>query len=183
MNSERDFYNQPIRSLQTMLRTIGQFSDHYEPIVPDGIYGPETQAAVSTFQRNRGLPVTGITNRQTWDEIVRIYDLAAQELHAVRPIDGGRDDFPYVHGNESARLKLAQCMLCELASLHGCVCPPEITGKMDALMVNSISEFQRLNGLPVNGTLDKVTWNHLVHQYAMAERKTHREDSSIPEKP
>ena len=61
MNPERTFYNQPIRSLQTMLRTIALFSDAYERIVPDGIYGPETQTAISTFQRKRGLPVTGIT--------------------------------------------------------------------------------------------------------------------------
>ena len=30
MNTERQFYNQPIRSLQTMLRTIALFSDEYE---------------------------------------------------------------------------------------------------------------------------------------------------------
>ena len=76
MNQERQFYNQPIRSLQTMLRTISLFNDEYERIIPDGIYGPETQNAISTFQRNRGLPVTGITDRRTWEEIVRQYDEA-----------------------------------------------------------------------------------------------------------
>ena len=60
MNAERQFYNQPIRSLQTMLRTIALFSDEYERIIPDGIYGPETQNAISNFQRNRGLPESQI---------------------------------------------------------------------------------------------------------------------------
>ena len=36
MNQERSFYNQPIRSLQTMLRTIALFSDEYQRLVPDG---------------------------------------------------------------------------------------------------------------------------------------------------
>ena len=41
MISERRFVNQPIRSLQTMLRTIALFSDEYQRIIPDGIYRPE----------------------------------------------------------------------------------------------------------------------------------------------
>lgn len=84
MISERRFVNQPIRSLQTMLRTIALFSDEYQRIIPDGIYGPETQKAVVTFQRNRGLPATGITNLQTWDEIVKLYDEALEVLSPPR---------------------------------------------------------------------------------------------------
>lgn len=52
------FVGQPIRSLQTMLRVIAEDDPSHLRIVPDGIYGPETTAAVSTFQRNHGLPVT-----------------------------------------------------------------------------------------------------------------------------
>ena len=125
MNPERTFYNQPIRSLQTMLRTIALFSDAYERIVPDGIYGPETQAAISTFQRKRGQPVTGITNQQTWDEIVRMYDEAMKALSAPQSVNYEVDsEFPFVRGDHSARLKMAQCMLCEIADRYACVCPP-----------------------------------------------------------
>ncbi len=178
MNPERTFYNQPIRSLQTMLRTIALFSDAYERIVPDGIYGPETQTAISTFQRKRGLPVTGITNQQTWDEIVRMYDEAMKALSAPQPIDYEVDsEFPFVRGDHSARLKIAQCMLCEIADRYACVCPPELSGKMDEIMINSISEFQNLSGLPMNGKLDKETWNQLVLQFAMAEMMKGRRKS------
>ena len=45
------FVGQPIRSLQTMLRVIAEDDPSHLRIVPDGIYGPETTAAVSTFQR------------------------------------------------------------------------------------------------------------------------------------
>lgn len=175
MNPEREFYNQPIRSLQTMLRTIALFSDAYARIVPDGIYGPETQAAVSTFQRKRGLPVTGITNQQTWDEIVRMYDDAVRELSPAEPIDYEiQSEFPYTRGDHSARLKMAQCMLCEIADQYSCVCSPELSGSMDEMMVNSVSEFQNLSGLPVSGKLDKITWKNLVLQFAMAEIMNNR---------
>lgn len=171
MNQERAFYNQPIRSLQTMLRAIAMFSDQYQRLIPDGIYGPETQSAVSTFQRNRSLPVTGITNQQTWDELVRMYDNAVDELSPAQPIENGDDsEFPFTRGDVSTMLKIAQCMLCEIAHRHSCVCPPELTGRMDEMMVNSVMEFQRLNGLPATGKLDKTTWKNLALQFSASER-------------
>lgn len=170
MNQERQFYNQPIRSLQTMLRTISLFNDEYERIIPDGIYGPETQNAISTFQRNRGLPVTGITDRRTWEEIVRQYDEAVVSLSPAQPVDFGmRNELPYSRGDHSARVKMAQCMLCWIADRYACVCPPNDSGTMDEMMVNSVSEFQNLNALPVTGKLDKTTWKHLVLQFAMSQ--------------
>ena len=170
MNQERQFYNQPIRSLQTMLRTISLFNDEYERIIPDGIYGPETQNAISTFQRNRGLPVTGITDRRTWEEIVRQYDEAVVSLSPAQPVDFQmRNELPYSRGDHSARIKMAQCMLCRIADRYACICPPNDSGTMDEMMVNSVSEFQNLNALPVTGKLDKTTWKHLVLQFAMSQ--------------
>ena len=175
MNSERSYYNQPIRSLQTMLRTIALFSDEYQRIIPDGIYGPETQAAISIFQRNRGLPVTGITNQQTWDEVVRMYDSAVEALSPVQDMRYDLPaDFPFSRGDHSARVRIAQFMLQEIAEQYACVCSPELTGRMDEVMVISISEFQNLNGLPATGKLDKTTWNALVLHYSLGQMMSNR---------
>lgn len=71
----RLFYvGMPIRTLQTMLRAISRLNSSVPPVIPDGIYGANTVAAVAGFQQTFGLPVTGITNYGTWNEIVRIYD-------------------------------------------------------------------------------------------------------------
>lgn len=175
MIPERRFVNQPIRSLQTMLRTIALFSDEYQRIIPDGIYGPETQKAVVTFQRNRGLPATGITNQQTWEEIVKMYDEAILVLSPPRTTEYEyQEEFPFTRGNASARLKIAQCMLAQIAQRYSCICPPELSGSMDALMVNSISEFQQMNALPVSGKLDKATWKNLILQFALSEMLANR---------
>jgi len=64
----------PIRTLQTMLRAISRLNQSIPPVIPDGIYGRNTVAAVTAFQREFGLPATGVTNYGTWNEIVRIYD-------------------------------------------------------------------------------------------------------------
>ena len=175
MIQERRFFSQPIRSLQTMLRTIALYSDEYQRIIPDGIYGPETQKAVLTFQRNRELPATGITDLQTWEEIVKRYDEAVEALSPPRATEYEyQEEFPFSRGNSGARLKIAQCMLSELAQRYCCVCPPELSGSMDTLMINSISEFQRLNALPVSGKLDKATWKNLILQFALSEMVANR---------
>ena len=81
------FVGQPIRSLQTMLRVIAEDDPTHLRIVPDGIYGPETTAAVSTFQRKHGLPVTGVTDHATWEAVVGEYTPALVRIDAAHPVD------------------------------------------------------------------------------------------------
>lgn len=62
-----------VRIIQTQLNAI---SDAY-PLIPklavDGIYGPRTSEAVSTFQQIFNLPQTGVVDIATWYMISRIY--------------------------------------------------------------------------------------------------------------
>ena len=79
MRPDSSFINQPIRSLQTMLRVIAKNDNVHPTLVPDGIYGPQTVRAVSIFQRTHGIPVTGVTDNATWDAIWRSYEPALVE--------------------------------------------------------------------------------------------------------
>ena len=76
MRPPESFIGQPIRSLQTMLRILAENDEKYVPIVPDGIYGPETRDAISELQARYLLPVTGETDKLTWNAVVRLYDSA-----------------------------------------------------------------------------------------------------------
>ena len=60
MKPKETFLGQPIRSLQTMLRVLAENDDAYKPLIPDGIYGPDTMEAVRIFQRLHRLPITGV---------------------------------------------------------------------------------------------------------------------------
>lgn len=62
-----------VRQLQMQLNRIAQNYPAIPTIIADGIYGPKTQNAVSTFQRVFNLPVTGVTDFATWYAISRIY--------------------------------------------------------------------------------------------------------------
>ncbi|MBQ7792411.1 MAG: peptidoglycan-binding protein, partial [Clostridia bacterium] len=73
VNDFSPFLGQPIRSVQTYLREIGNKYSEMPNIIPDGIYGPETEASVRWFQEFVGLPVTGIVDKRTWDTILEEY--------------------------------------------------------------------------------------------------------------
>lgn len=62
-----------VRQLQTQLNRIARNYPAIPEIVADGIYGPTTARAVSTFQEIFDLPATGIVDYATWYEISDIY--------------------------------------------------------------------------------------------------------------
>ena len=76
MRPQESFVGQPIRSLQTMLRVLSEDDPSHPSVIPDGIYGQETINAVSHFQRRHGIPVTGVTDQNTWEAILAHYEEA-----------------------------------------------------------------------------------------------------------
>ena len=59
--------------IQQYLSYIASVLEGIPPAAPDGIYGPETERAVRTFQEYFGIDVTGVVDRYTWGRIVLIY--------------------------------------------------------------------------------------------------------------
>lgn len=169
MRPVESFVGQPIRSLQTMLRVIAQNDAAHPDVIPDGIYGPETVAAVSAFQQLHALPVTGITDQNTWEAIVEIYNLAYVNIVAACPLEIVLDPGQIIRkGERNYHLYLVQGMLTTLAEIYQSVSQPSMSGLLDEATAESIASFQVLSGLPMTGQLDKHTWKHLVLQYPLA---------------
>ena len=163
------FVGQPIRSLQTMLRVIAEDDPTHDRIVPDGIYGPETTAAVSTFQRKHGLPVTGVTDQATWESIVAVYTPALVRIDAAQSIDIILNPGQVIRrGERNPHMYLVQAMLQVLSDVYKSVAQPTHTGILDDPTADALSTFQILSGLPMTGNLDKHTWKHLALQYPLA---------------
>lgn len=163
------FIGQPIRSLQTMLRMLATNNDNYETVIPDGIYGPSTMRAVSVFQRNHGLPVTGITDFTTWQTIKAAFEpafIAQQEAQTIGIVLNPNQVIK--KGERSPYIHLTQAMLQVLFDAYHSVPEPGHSGFLDASTADSLSAFQHLSGLPMTGNLDKHTWKYLALQYPMA---------------
>ena len=62
-----------VRQMQAQLDRIARSYPSLPRIRADGIYGPQTQAAVERFQSVFGLPVTGNVDFRTWYKISEIY--------------------------------------------------------------------------------------------------------------
>jgi peptidoglycan hydrolase-like protein with peptidoglycan-binding domain len=62
-----------------MLNAISAIHPEIRPVEIDGIYGPDTTAAVIIFQNLYGLPVTGIVNEETWNKLNEVYQLSLLE--------------------------------------------------------------------------------------------------------
>ena len=168
MRPSESFVEQPIRSLQTMLRVISRDDKRIPMVTPDGIYGPSTMNAVSAFQRQNGLPVTGIADQNTWDRIVKVYEPALIRVEKAEPIEIIMDPgLVFKFGDSSPYIYLLQSMLTQLSQYHPQITPPNHNGVMDESTVASLLAFQMLSNLDANGALDKITWKHLVKQFTL----------------
>ena len=168
MRPGESFIEQPIRSLQTMLRVLAEDDARFPTVVPDGIYGPSTMNAVSVFQRQSGLPVTGIVDQLTWEQIVIAYEPALIRVDKAEPIEIVMDPGQiFRYGDSSPYIFLLQSMLTQLSRSHPTIQPPGHSGIMDEETTDSLAAFQRLAGLSVTGELDKITWKHLVLQFTL----------------
>lgn len=169
MRPSESFLSQPVRSLQTMLRVIAQQDAANPSLIPDGIYGPTTTQAVSIFQRNHGLNVTGVTDQATWDAIVAVYEPALIQQTQAWPLEVTLNPGQVIRkGQRHPHVYLVQAILQVLSETYESVSKPSFTGLLDDITVDSLASFQSLSGLPMTGNLDKITWQMLALQYPLA---------------
>lgn len=169
MRPLESFIAQPVRSLQTMLRVIREDAGYTDNVVPDGIYGSSTMEAVSQFQREHGLPVTGVTDQRTWETITAEYGPALVRIDAAQPLQLILNPGQVLRkGENHPYLYLIQAMLVALSDAYGSVPAPPMSGVLDLATGEAVAAFQYLSDLPQTGEIDKITWKHLALQYPLA---------------
>lgn len=168
MRPDESFVEQPVRSLQTMLRILSEDDPRLPTVIPDGIYGPTTMIAVTAFQRREGIPVTGITDENTWTRIVAAYEPALIRVGKAEPIEILLEPGQVIIlGESSPYVYLMQGMLAQLSQDHRDISRPGFDGILGPDTADSLRGFQQLAALPVTGTLDRITWQHLVRQFTL----------------
>lgn len=183
MKPEESFVGQPIRSLQTMLRTIAQVQPNQPIPEADGVYSPQTAAAVASFQRRNGLSPTGVADQATWEKIVSAFEPARIETEKAQPIQIALNPGQVIRaGEENHILYLVQSMLITMGALLEGLPTPEHTGILDPLTEQSLISFQLYSGLRPTGVIDKQTWRALALQYALAADELSRRLEEAPGK-
>lgn len=130
-----------VSALQRLLSSYRLYSG---PI--DGVYGPQTEAAVANFQRIRGLPETGIADAGTLTAMG--FELPLDPAMAG---DGRIGAEQLTIGNSGPDVLELQQNLRRL----GFAVP--LDGYYGSQTAQAIRGFQQIRGLPVSGTADRVT--------------------------
>jgi len=166
MRPPESFVSQPIRSLQTMLRILHEDDPTHPAVIPDGIYGSQTMAAVSHFQRRHGLPVTGVTDQATWEAVLDHHNEALIRVNDAQPLyiilDSGEE---IRRGQRHPHVYLVQGLLQALSEAFESISRPSHSGVLDDITADSLSSFQALSRIPMTGNLDKRTWRELALHY------------------
>lgn len=154
------------RELQLYLRTIS-FSDPRIPTVGiDGMYQSATSNAVSAFQEIYHLPVTGKTDRMTWDAIVEVYKAALKHQLAPQPIFPFRTSQELVHpGDRGDEVLMLQLVLRALYKPYGNLTLIPLTGIFDEATQNALKQIQAFALLEQTGQLTPETWTILTRLY------------------
>ena len=172
MKPGESFVAQPVRSLQTMLRVIAEDDPRLPTVVPDGIYGQTTMQTVSAFQRLYDLPVTGITDQNTWEQIVAIYEQALIRIGPAEPIEILLEPGQVFRiGDSNAYIYLLQSILTQLSTENPTINKPDHNGTFDDPTSEALAAFQLLAGLPPTGELDRITWKYLSKQFTRSANR------------
>ncbi|MGN1100771.1 MAG: peptidoglycan-binding protein [Huintestinicola sp.] len=157
------FHEANVTELQRYLREISMSGADVRPVIPDGLYNEQTAAAVADFQRMKGLPATGETDRVTWDAILdAYYDIISNlsEQIGVKPLPSVKTVL--AQGDTGTAIIILQAMLNTLAGLFFNIPPNSLSGVYDSDTVNAVMEFQIAAGLTPTGKTDIRTWNALA---------------------
>ena len=158
-----------IFNLQTYLRALSFADPRIERVPIDGIFDSDTESAVASFQRTRGLAETGIVDKTTWDAIYREY----KEINEKTDRSGALNFFPTNPegyeaglGEEHAFVYLVQLLLSELSVVFGEFEGLALNGIYDSATEEAVKRFQRASMLPATGKVDLRTWNRLSRDFS-----------------
>ena len=145
-------YTQPLSpaaliQVQERLRQVGAYNGR-----ADGVWGPDSQAALERFQQSRGLQVSGQLNQAT----AATLNLNPVELLAARPGVAGADSVPAAAAAPGALSRAAvrnvQSRLRALGFYRG-----QVDGAWGAGTQAAIERFQQGRGLQPTGQINPAT--------------------------
>ncbi len=141
-------------SLQQSLYDTGYYQEQ-----PDGVYGPETVAAVETLQQAHGLPVTGTVDKAT-----------AAALDAELQSKGG------AAAQEAVASTAALQQTLHLAGFWD----GPIDGTWTPELTDAVQSFQTELGVKPTGTVDAATVTALEQAIATAREPEQTPSNSVP---
>ena len=164
--AQSPYETQAILNLQRYLRGVSRFDPSIPAVTEDGLFGEETRAALSAFQRKYGLPVTGVADPQTWNRLFEEYLTSVEAGTRPEPVylfPRFPADYAVGPGDRGLLVGVIQQLLRDITILYGGsgdIIP--VDGDFEGVTEEAVKNFQRVQRLPADGRVDRITWNRLA---------------------
>ncbi len=147
-----------IMELQSYLRAIQRARYGATTVPMDGFYGDDTAAGVRQFQEAEGLPITGTTDRDTWEALYVVYQDTDRQQAPPLTIRGLRQ--PLLQPGDSGDA---------VVFLNIMLGTPSSTYTTDT--EEAVRAIQAISFLPVTGNTDKDTWDAVTALYNRGDNR------------
>lgn len=160
--------NEQVRGLQYFLAVIGAYYESVQPLEITGEFDAQTEASVRSFQRVYGLPVTGVVDEATWDDIYRAYAGIAASI----PVEDAEwipllyPGFVLQEGMTSEYVRVLQQYLTYIHRTIPSIPEVRDTGYFGPITKSAVMAFQRYAGFTPNGAVGAVTWDGIAGLYS-----------------
>lgn len=161
-------------NVELIQRRLNRIGNNY-PAIPriwpvDGIFGPQTKAAVESFQHIFNLVGDGVVGAATWYRISYVYASVKRlaELYGEGEL---LSDIPkqYVEplslGSKGQLVTLLQYYINVIGKFYNTVGEVSITGEFGEDTREQVLNFQRTAGLIEDGIVGRLTWTALYDAY------------------
>ena len=156
-----------VRLLQYFIFVISTAYQTVPFIQITGSFGPETAAAVQSFQMDQGIEATGEADYETWDRLYRAYQ-GILETIPQEFLENGMTAFPgydLVMGMHGEDVRSLQNYLIGLRVAFPMIPALTATGTFGSQTKAAVAAVQRLAGLPQDGIVNQVTWDAILNAY------------------
>lgn len=157
--------------IQNQLNRISVNYPAIKPVIPvDGIFTPELESSVKTFQRQFNLSPDGVVGRSTWYKISGIY-VAVKKLAELSsegeqaPPSGQYPGVVLREGSSGIYVQELQYYLDTVADFTPLVNNIMVDGNFGRSTRAAVINFQNLAKLTPDGLVGEQTWNTLVRAY------------------
>ena len=151
---------QNVRLVQFWLKIARSMYSSLNNVTVDGIFGPNTTAAVRRFQSYFGLTSDGVVGRVTWNKLYEVYNDIANKLltPSLRP-----GDYPGVLrlGSTGTAVRELQFYLYLMSAYESSIPSVTIDGQFGPRTEEAVRAYQRFAGLTVDGIVGRTTWDSL----------------------
>ena len=156
-----------VANLQLYLDYLSAYYSTVPSVAVDGIFGQDTQNAVSAAQRNFGLPITGVVDAATWEAIYRAY---LGIIGTISPTFTEGETLPYSGvplriGSEREEVRALQEYLNFISGFYPDIPSVSVTGYFGPQTQRAVRAFQRRFGIAESGIVGLLTWDAITGLY------------------